>query len=67
MTSTPCDTCDKYARYMAAKSENAELRELVRTLYMCSDIRCGRCKYGCGSTCSFDAEGELRKLGIEVD
>lgn len=33
MTSTLCDTCDKDARYMAAKAENAELRDLVRFMW----------------------------------
>jgi hypothetical protein len=48
------------------KAENAKLRELVRTIYMCSNIRCNQCEYGHGNTCAFDAEAELRKLGIEV-
>ena len=49
------------------ETENAKLRELVLTIYMCSNIRCRRCKYGCGDCCEFDAEAELRELGIEVD
>lgn len=48
-------------------AENEKLRELVRALYMCSEFLCGRCKYGHGNTCDFDAENELRELGIEVD
>ena len=35
MSSTLCDTCEKDARYMAIKAENAKLRELVRILYYC--------------------------------
>ena len=49
--------------------ENERLRGLVLTLYMCSEFLCGcgRCKYEHGNTCDFDAENELRKLGIEVE
>lgn len=47
--------------------ENAKLRELVLTLYMCSEFLCWRCKHERGNTCDFDAENELRELGIEVD
>lgn len=54
-------------RIMELEAENTELRELVRTIYMCSSIRCNHCEYGYGDTCSFDAESELRKLGVEVD
>ena len=50
-----------------AEAENAKLRELVRTIYMCSCIQCDRCEYGHGNSCSFDAESELRELGVEVD
>lgn len=49
------------------RDENAKLRELVRTIYMCSNIRCDYCEYEDGNTCSFDAEAELRELGLEVD
>lgn len=47
-------------------TENSTLRELVYTIYMCSNIRCDQCEYGHGNTCAFDAESELNKLGIEV-
>ena len=47
--------------------ENAKLRELVRTLYMCSRVRCDQCEYEHENSCNFDAEEELRELGIEVD
>lgn len=49
------------------KAENSNLRELVLTLYMCSEFLCWRCKHERGNTCDFDAENELRELGIEVD
>lgn len=48
------------------ESENAELRELARTLYMCSHVRCDQCEYEHENTCDFDAEEELRELGVEV-
>lgn len=48
-------------------AENAKLRELVRTIYMCSCIQCDRCDYGHGNSCAFDAESELRELRVEVD
>jgi hypothetical protein len=47
-------------------SENAKLRELVRTLYMCSRVRCDQCEYEHENTCDFNAEEELRELGVEV-
>jgi len=46
--------------------ENGRLRALVRTLYMCSNIRCDHCEYGHGNTCAFDDEAELSERGIEV-
>lgn len=52
--------------FYAPESEITKLRELVRTIYMCSNIRCNQCEYGHGNTCAFDAEAELRELGVEV-
>jgi hypothetical protein len=49
------------------EAENDRLRELVRTIYMCSNIRCNQCEYEHGNTCAFDAEAELRELGVEVN
>mgnify|MGYP003310708119 CR=1 FL=1 len=46
--------------------ENMKLRELVRTLYMCSHVRCDQCEYEHENTCDFDTEEELRELGVEV-
>lgn len=47
--------------------ENKKLRELVRTLYMCSRVRCDQCEHEThGNTCAFDAEYEMRELGVEV-
>ena len=61
----PCERLNYL--YGESMQENTKLRELVRTIYMCSNIRCNHCEYGHGDTCSFDAESELRKLGVEVD
>ena len=47
------------------EAENDRLRELVRTIYMCSNIRCNQCEYVHGDTCAFDAEAELRELVVE--
>ena len=46
--------------------ENMELRELARTLYMCSRVLCDQCEYEHENTCDFDTEAELRELGVEV-
>lgn len=61
----PADWQDREMERLEA--ENAKLRELVLTLYMCSEFLCWRCKHERGNTCDFDAENELRELGIEVD
>lgn len=45
--------------------ENEKLRGLVLTLYMCDKFLCVCCKHCNENTCDFDAENELRKLGIE--
>lgn len=70
MSSTLCDTCDKDSRYMAARAENAKLRELVRiALEYCVNGYCGEedeCPmYESRHSCRLDAEA--RELGIEVD
>jgi hypothetical protein len=64
-----CAECGRLSRAVhdRLKAENSKLRELVRTIYMCSNIRCNQCEYGHGNTCAFDAEAELRELGIEVE
>jgi hypothetical protein len=48
------------------EAENAKLRELARTLYMCIRVRCGQCEYEHENACDFNAEEELRELGVEV-
>lgn len=73
MSSTLCDTCEKDARYMAIKAENAKLRKLLLDVW--------------NDACEFDGfwdyvndDGEIynedelphyqermRELGIEVD
>lgn len=61
MSSTLCDTCDKDSRYMAARAENAKLRELVDELYPLAD-------YGAMDASELDRAHDLmRELGIEVD
>lgn len=50
-----------------AQAENAKLRELVRTLYMCSNAQCDRCEFLCGNCCEFNTEEEMRGLGVEVE
>ena len=72
MSSTLCDTCEKDARYMAIKAENAKLRELVRHMHTCMEhyemdgtISCDRCPLNnCVGNC--DYERRMRELGIEV-
>jgi hypothetical protein len=64
---TDCELRRVRAAWKEDREKNAKLRELVRTFYMCSDIRCNQCEYGYGDTCAFDAEAELLELGIEVD
>ena len=65
MSSTLCDTCDKDSRYMAAKAENAKLRELVKHLRECTRHNvCAACEYA-DDACDFDCD--MRELGIEVD
>ena len=69
--SRPEDITDAYMRGFEVglamrTDENAKLRELARTLYMCSRVRCDQCEYEHENTCDFDIEGEVRHLGVEV-
>ena len=69
MSSTLCDTCEKDARYMAIKAENAKLRELVRDME--AAFIHGPCYRWCefkepcnGDRCQY--RDRMRELGVEV-